>query len=79
MSRTVGAVGGGYGGSAAAEALDPEAGVVLIDPRDAFADSAGSLRALATTLDEGTPARLDEPLPPPAPDGTEPAPDAHAR
>ncbi|MEU4330600.1 NAD(P)/FAD-dependent oxidoreductase [Nonomuraea dietziae] len=46
MSRTVVVVGGGYGGSAVAKALDPEADVVLIDPRDAFVNSAGSLRAL---------------------------------
>ncbi|MEU4725321.1 FAD-dependent oxidoreductase [Nonomuraea dietziae] len=46
MSRTVVIVGGGYGGSAVAKALDPEADVVLIDPRDAFINSAGSLRAL---------------------------------
>lgn len=46
MSRTVVIVGGGYGGSAVAKALDPEADVVLIDPRDAFVNSAGSLRAL---------------------------------
>ncbi|WP_380284681.1 NAD(P)/FAD-dependent oxidoreductase [Kitasatospora purpeofusca] len=47
MSRTVVVVGGGYGGSAVAKALDAEADVVLIDPRDAFVNSAGSLRALA--------------------------------
>ncbi|MEU6744180.1 FAD-dependent oxidoreductase [Streptosporangium sandarakinum] len=46
MSRTVVVVGGGYGGSAVAKALDSEADVVLVDPRDAFVDSAGSLRAL---------------------------------
>ncbi|MEU7895233.1 FAD-dependent oxidoreductase [Nonomuraea sp. NPDC049152] len=46
MSRTVVVIGGGYGGSAVAKALDPEADVVLIDPRDAFINSAGSLRAL---------------------------------
>ncbi|MEU7004055.1 FAD-dependent oxidoreductase [Nonomuraea sp. NPDC046570] len=46
MSRTVVVIGGGYGGSAVAKALDPEADVVLIDPRDAFVNSAGSLRAL---------------------------------
>ncbi|MFE3452658.1 NAD(P)/FAD-dependent oxidoreductase [Nonomuraea sp. NPDC059194] len=46
MSRTVAIIGGGYGGSALAKALDPEADVVLIDPRDAFINSAGSLRAL---------------------------------
>jgi apoptosis-inducing factor 2 len=49
MSRTVVIVGGGYGGTAVAKALDAEAeaDVVLIDPRDAFVNSAGSLRALA--------------------------------
>ncbi|MDP9869653.1 MULTISPECIES: NAD(P)/FAD-dependent oxidoreductase [Streptosporangium] len=46
MSRTVAVVGGGYGGSALAKALDAEADVILIDPRDAFINSAGSLRAL---------------------------------
>ncbi|MFB4270892.1 NAD(P)/FAD-dependent oxidoreductase [Nonomuraea sp. GTA35] len=46
MSRTVVVIGGGYGGSAVAKALDAEADVVLIDPRDAFINSAGSLRAL---------------------------------
>jgi NADH dehydrogenase FAD-containing subunit len=47
MSPTVVVIGGGYGGSAVAKALDPEADVVLIDPRDAFVNAAGSLRALA--------------------------------
>jgi NADH dehydrogenase FAD-containing subunit len=47
MSRTVVVIGGGYGGSAIAKALDAEADVVLVDPRDAFVHSAGSLRALA--------------------------------
>ncbi|MBO1418878.1 NAD(P)/FAD-dependent oxidoreductase [Streptomyces sp. FH025] len=47
MSRTVAVVGGGYGGAAVAKALESEAEVVLIDPRDAFANVAGSLRALA--------------------------------
>ncbi|MER5351292.1 FAD-dependent oxidoreductase [Kitasatospora sp. NPDC002551] len=47
MSRTVVVVGGGYGGSAVAKALDAEADVVLVDPRDAFVNAAGSLRALA--------------------------------
>ncbi|MEU7746765.1 FAD-dependent oxidoreductase [Nonomuraea sp. NPDC049158] len=46
MSGTVVIIGGGYGGSALAKALDSEAEVVLIDPRDAFINSAGSLRAL---------------------------------
>jgi NADH dehydrogenase FAD-containing subunit len=47
MSRTVAVVGGGYGGAAVAKALESEADVVLIDPRDAFVNVAGSLRALA--------------------------------
>ncbi|WP_418955418.1 NAD(P)/FAD-dependent oxidoreductase [Streptomyces tritici] len=47
MSRTVAVIGGGYGGSSVAKALDTEAEVVLIDPRDAFVNAAGSLRALA--------------------------------
>ncbi|WP_083420073.1 FAD-dependent oxidoreductase [Pseudofrankia sp. BMG5.36] len=47
MSSTVVVVGGGYGGAAVAKALEAEADVVLIDPRDAFANVAGSLRALA--------------------------------
>lgn len=47
MSRTVAVVGGGYGGAAVAKALDTEADVVLISPRDAFVNSAASLRALA--------------------------------
>ncbi|MFC6087289.1 NAD(P)/FAD-dependent oxidoreductase [Sphaerisporangium aureirubrum] len=46
MNRTVVVIGGGYGGSAVAKALDSEADVILIDPRDAFINSAGSLRAL---------------------------------
>lgn len=46
MSRTVVIVGGGYGGAALATALDANADVVLVDPRDAFANVAGSLRAL---------------------------------
>jgi len=47
MTRTVAIIGGGYGGAAAAKALDAEADVVLIEPRDAFVNAAGSLRALA--------------------------------
>jgi apoptosis-inducing factor 2 len=46
MSRTVAVVGGGYGGAAVAKALESEADVVLIEPRDAFVNAAGSLRAL---------------------------------
>ncbi|GAA4622244.1 hypothetical protein GCM10023196_013650 [Actinoallomurus vinaceus] len=46
MTRTVAIIGGGYGGAAVAKALDSEADVVLIDPRDAFVNAAGSLRAL---------------------------------
>lgn len=51
MSRTVVVVGGGYGGSAVAKALDAEADVVLVDPRDAFINTAGSLRALTQPED----------------------------
>jgi len=49
MTSTVVVVGGGYGGAAVAKALEAEAeaDVVLIDPRDAFVNAAGSLRALA--------------------------------
>ncbi|GAA2618357.1 FAD-dependent oxidoreductase [Actinomadura fulvescens] len=39
-------IGGGYGGASVAKALDQDADVVLIDPKDAFVHSAGSLRAL---------------------------------
>ncbi|MFD8564930.1 FAD-dependent oxidoreductase [Streptosporangium canum] len=46
MSHTVVVIGGGYGGAALAKALTAEAEVVLIDPRDAFVNTAGSLRAL---------------------------------
>ncbi|MCF2530736.1 NAD(P)/FAD-dependent oxidoreductase [Yinghuangia soli] len=46
MSRTVVIVGGGYGGAAVAKALESEADVVLVDPRDAFVNAAGSLRAV---------------------------------
>ncbi|WUS97041.1 FAD-dependent oxidoreductase [Streptomyces sp. NBC_00708] len=45
-NRTVVVIGGGYGGSAVAKALDEETDVVLVDPRDAFVHAAGSLRAL---------------------------------
>ncbi|MFD5556583.1 NAD(P)/FAD-dependent oxidoreductase [Streptomyces sp. NPDC127068] len=46
MGRVVAVIGGGYAGSAVAKALDEEADVVLIDPKDAFVHSAGALRAL---------------------------------
>lgn len=46
MGKTVVVIGGGYGGSLVARELDAEAEVVLIDPRDAFVNVAGSLRAL---------------------------------
>jgi NADH dehydrogenase FAD-containing subunit len=46
MSCTVAVVGGGYGGASVAKALQSEADVVLIDPRDAFVNAAASLRAL---------------------------------
>jgi apoptosis-inducing factor 2 len=47
MNGTVVVIGGGYGGAAVAKALDSEMDVIVIDPRDAFVNSAGSLRALA--------------------------------
>ncbi|GAA0280116.1 hypothetical protein GCM10009527_090550 [Actinomadura nitritigenes] len=46
MGRTVAVIGGGYGGASVAKALQAEADVVLIDPRDAFVNAAASLRAL---------------------------------
>lgn len=46
MARTVAVIGGGYGGAAVAKALDQDTDVVLIEPKDAFVHSAGSLRAL---------------------------------
>ncbi|MFJ4584615.1 NAD(P)/FAD-dependent oxidoreductase [Streptomyces echinatus] len=46
MRRTVAIVGGGYGGAAVAKALETEADIVLIDPREAFVNAAASLRAL---------------------------------
>jgi NADH dehydrogenase FAD-containing subunit len=46
MSRGVVVVGGGYGGASVAKALESEADVVLIDPRDSFVNAAGSLRAV---------------------------------
>ena len=46
MAKTVAVIGGGYGGTLVAEALDETADVILIDPRDAFVNVAASLRAL---------------------------------
>jgi apoptosis-inducing factor 2 len=45
-SPTVVVVGGGYGGTAAARALDDVAHVVLVEPRDAFVHNIGALRAV---------------------------------
>ena len=42
----VAVVGGGYGGTAVAKALDETADVVLVEPRDAFVHNVASLRAL---------------------------------
>jgi NADH dehydrogenase FAD-containing subunit len=39
-------VGGGYGGIAVAKALDDEASVVLVEPKDAFEHNVAALRAL---------------------------------
>ncbi|MFC9971338.1 FAD-dependent oxidoreductase [Spirillospora sp. NPDC127200] len=50
MSRTVAVIGGGYGGAAVAKALESEADVVLIDPRDAFVNAAASLRGADRVL-----------------------------
>lgn len=46
MRKKVAIVGGGYGGAKAANELDDELDVILIDPKDAFVHSAASLRAL---------------------------------
>lgn len=46
MTRRVVVIGGGYAGSLVAKELDPVAEVVLVDPREAFVNAAGSLRAL---------------------------------
>jgi apoptosis-inducing factor 2 len=43
---TVAIIGGGYGGAAAAKALDDIADVVLIDPKDAFVHNIAALRGL---------------------------------
>ncbi|MDX6260796.1 MAG: apoptosis-inducing factor 2 [Kribbellaceae bacterium] len=47
MSQTVIVVGGGYAGTLVAQSLDADADVILIDPRDAFVNFSGSLRAVA--------------------------------
>ncbi|MFG1906404.1 NAD(P)/FAD-dependent oxidoreductase [Kribbella sp. NPDC048928] len=46
MSPAVVVVGGGYAGTLVAKSLDSDARITLIDPRDAFVNFAGSLRAL---------------------------------
>ncbi|MFC5184729.1 FAD-dependent oxidoreductase [Actinomadura harenae] len=46
MTETVVVIGGGYGGAAAAKALDEHADVILVEPKDAFVHSAGALRSL---------------------------------
>ena len=43
---TVVVIGGGYGGSGAAKALDTFADVTLVEPRDAFVHNVAALRAL---------------------------------
>jgi NADH dehydrogenase FAD-containing subunit len=43
---TVVVIGGGYGGVGAAKALDEDADVVLVDPKDAFQHNVAALRAL---------------------------------
>jgi apoptosis-inducing factor 2 len=46
---TVVVVGGGYGGTAVAKALDETTDVVLVEPRDAFMHNIAALRALVDT------------------------------
>ncbi|WP_026820937.1 FAD-dependent oxidoreductase [Arthrobacter castelli] len=46
MAANVLVVGGGYGGAAAAKALDDVADVVLVEPRDRFVHNVAALRAL---------------------------------
>lgn len=46
MSAKVAIIGGGYGGTAVAKALEPVADVILIDPKDSFVNAAAALRAL---------------------------------
>ncbi len=43
---TVAVIGGGYGGTTAAKALDEFADVTLVEPRDAFVHNVAALRAL---------------------------------
>src|SRR6202789_1919563 len=43
---TVVVVGGGYGGTAVAKALDETTNVVLVEPKDAFMHNVAALRAL---------------------------------
>ncbi|WP_435283506.1 hypothetical protein [Streptomyces koelreuteriae] len=49
MSPTVAIIGGGYGGSAVAKALDAVADVVLVEPKEAFFHTIGALRAVVDT------------------------------
>jgi apoptosis-inducing factor 2 len=46
VARIVAVIGGGYGGTAVAKALDDIADVVLVEPRDAFHHNAAALRAV---------------------------------
>lgn len=46
MTATVAVIGGGYGGIAAAQALDDAADVVLVEPRDKFVHNVAALRGL---------------------------------
>lgn len=47
MTATVAVIGGGYGGIAAAKALDEIADVCLIEPRETFVHNVAALRAVA--------------------------------
>lgn len=47
MTTTVAVIGGGYGGVAAAKALDEVADVVLVEPRDRFVHNVAALRGIA--------------------------------
>lgn len=46
MTATVAVIGGGYGGVTAAQALDEDVDVILIEPKDAFVHNVASLRAV---------------------------------